>query len=615
MAAKKQSVHYGLELDLTPKVKLSATAKTISIALNRFTQEELSTFQRCLIGKAKKISYKSEQCDHFAQSLDFATQEAFDAFFTSLPIYLQKLIKAGCLNPFIDIRSQDWSVDENLIIEDTNRYHYYYLDRYTLNPTLRLGLFTIRSKHVLQLEEFFVNHFRPFLYKEEDYTPQPSPSAGGEVYSVQAQIHEVFPLFIESMIPLLKERDTKTIIRKGLLKAQIKDLRSLCGLPPFPLSSAYNLDPLVLLAKFVLSFESNKLKRPEDGMALIKTMVQRMFFQSPANSNFPFSSFFEYCSLLDQCSLNGNYAYSVAIDFASRKGMVNMLTCLKPDDGWYSVEELFQFFIVRGDCMLFANEDVLSSALTIRGQKIQMPYAEYGSYDDKGFRPTTVLQRPLFERPLFNAYLYLLASLGILEISETQPPLLLTKNEKLHPLTPYEALDSVRLTEFGAWCMNMVEQRPQPKKQVFETITDKELLLVTFKGKSLERRLFLEQIGIPLGVERFRITEASFIRGCSSSSDIVSRIDKFKLIIDPDPSDRWKQFFASLEKRSTLFCHGEQVLLYTFPDDPEIRRMFATDPAFKKLLIRAEDNKVVVRKGNQKAFQKLLMEHGYLNTL
>jgi hypothetical protein len=150
---------------------------------------------------------------------------------------------------------------------------------------------------------------------------------------------------------------------------------------------------------------------------------------------------------------------------------------------------------------------------------------------------------------------------------------------------------------------------------VFETITDTELLLVTIKGKSLERRLFLDQIGIPLGQERYRITEASFIRGCTSSSEILHRIQKFKLIIDAEPSARWVQFFQSVERRSTLFAHGEQVLLYSFPDDPEIRKMFSTDPAFKKLVIRAENNNVVVRKANQKAFQKLLMEHGYLNTL
>ena len=148
----------------------------------------------------------------------------------------------------------------------------------------------------------------------------------------------------------------------------------------------------------------------------------------------------------------------------------------------------------------------------------------------------------------------------------------------------------------------MAEERPQQKEQVFKTITDTELLLVTFKGKSLERRLFLDQIGIPLGVERYRITEASFIKGCTSSNEILKRIEKFKLINDPDPSERWIQFFDSIQKRSLLFTHGEQVLLYSFPDDIEIRKMFSTEPAVRKLVIRAEGNNVVVKKGNQKAF-------------
>lgn len=615
MAAKKTSVHYGLELDLAPKLKLSESARAISIDLQNFSQEELTRYQECLTDKKLQKVLKQAQCDQFARELDFADQAAFDAFFSKLPRYLQKLMQAGCYDQYIDIRSQNWEVDEPLIIEDTERYHFYYSDRFNTNPKLRLGLFKANNPYILHLDSFFARHFFPFLYKEKDFILQGKENVQGQVWSAENQIHEVFPLFIESLIPLLKQRDANTIIRKGLLKGNIKDLRSLCGLAPFPLSSAYALDPLVLLAKFVLAFESNKLKRPEDGAALIKTLVQRMLFQTLPNSSLIYGSFFEYFSLLDQCSLNAGYSYSVAINFSSRKGMVKTLSTLQPNGTWYEVEDLFQSFLTRRFSLRFQDEDVLHTALFIRGQEIKMPYAVYESFDDKGFHPKAFLRRPLFERPLFKAYLYLFATLGMLDIAETPPPLVLTKNEKLHPLTPYEALSSVRLTPFGAWCLNMTQERPQPKKQVFETITDKELLLVTFKGKSLERRLFLEQIGIPLGEERFKITEASFIRGCSAPSEILKRIEKFKLIIDAEPSMRWMEFFASLEKRSTLFCHGEEVLLYSFPDDPEIRKMFSTDPAFKKLLIRAEDNKVVVRRGNQKAFQKLLMEHGYLNTL
>ncbi|NCC63606.1 MAG: hypothetical protein EOM15_02970 [Spirochaetia bacterium] len=616
MAKRKATVHYGSELNLTPKIKLSKSAQEFSSALEWFTQEELSDIQECLMGSRVTKGRKGDQCDQIAKLVDFPNQETFNTFFSQLPSYLQKLIQAGCLDRYIDIRSQDWGLEEPLIlIDEKNSYYYYYNRGLELNPKYRLGLFKIHNKNVLHFNEAFGQYFLPYLYPEKDYIPQPAQNTFNDTWSVEHQIQEVFPLFVESLLTLLKDRDSITIMKKGLLKGNLKDLRAMCGLAPFPLSASYNLDPLVLLAKFVLSFETGKLNRPEDGMALIKTLVQRMFFETRPRVNLPYGSQFEYFALLDQCSLNSGYSYSVALDEAARKGVVTVLSALQMGEGWYSVEDLFKSFLVRGFSMRFHNQEVLHSVLYIRGQEIQLPYAQYTTYDDKGFHPSGVLKRILFERPLFFAYLYLLASLGILDIAEKTPELLLTKNDKQFPLTPYEALGSVRLTSFGAWCLNMVDERPQQKEQVFETITDTELLLVTFKGKSLERRLFLDQIGIPLGVERYRITEASFIKGCASSAEILKRIEKFKLIIDPEPSARWLQFFDSIQKRSLLFTKGEQVLLYSFPDDPEIRSMFSTNPAFKKLVIRAEGNNVIVKKGNQKAFQRLLMEHGYLNTL
>jgi hypothetical protein len=606
---------YGWQTGKNTKTTLSESAQLIAQSLAWFSLEELVAIQECLTGKSVKKGMKKEQCEQLAQLIDFPNQATFDKFFAKLPPYLQKLLYAGCLDPYIDVRCQDWGVEEPLIVEREEPVFYYHHSRYKANPLYRLGLFEIYREHVLHLNEFIAHHFLPFLYKKEEYTPKPLASEPEQVWTIENQIHEVLPLFVESLIPLLKERDATTIVKKGLLKANIKDLRALCGLPPFSLASSYNLDPLVLLAKFILSFESTKLKRPDDGMALIKTMVQRLFYDPSSKGTLAYGSFFEYFALLDHCSLNSNYSYSIDIEPSSRTGVLNVLSDLQGSQAWYAVDDLFQSFLVRGFSMRFENRDVLQSGLSVRGQKVHLSPSDYLTFEDKGFRPVGALRRPLFERPLFKAYLYLLASLGILDIGETTPESLLTKNDKQVPLSPYEALCCVRLTAFGAWCLNLAEERPEPKKQIFETITDTELLLVTFKGKSLERKLFLEQIGTPLGVERYRITEASFIKGCTSSAEVLKRIEKFKQLIDAQPSERWTQFFTSLQRRSTLFAHAEQVLLYTFPDDPEIRRMFATDPALRKLVIRAENNNVVVKKENQKAFQKLLMEHGYLNTL
>lgn len=608
------NTYYGWQTGKKTKTTLSESAKGIAQSLTWFTLEELVAIQECLTGHPVKKGMKKEQCEQLAQLLDFPNQATFDKFFSKLPPYLQKLLLAGCIDPYIDVRSQDWGVEEPLILEHEEPVLYYHHSRYRANPKYRLGLFEIYREHVLHLNEYIAHHFLPFLYKKEEYKPKPLSSGPEQVWTIENQIHEVLPLFVESLIPLLKERDATTIVKKGLLKANIKDLRALCGLPPFPLASSYNLDPLVLLAKFLLSFESAKLERPDDGMAMIKTMVQRLFYDPSRKGTLAYSGFFEYYALLDHCSLNSSYSYSIDIEPSSRTGVLNVLSDLQAGESWYAVDDLFQSFLVRGFSLRFENRDVLQNGLSVRGQEVHLPHSDYLTYEDKGFRLVGVLRRPLFERPLFKAYLYLLASLGILDIGETTPELRLTKNDKQVPVSPYEALSCVRLSAFGAWCLNLAKERPEPKKQVFETITDTELLLVTFKGKSLERKLFLEQIGTPLGVERYRVTEASFIKGCTSSAEVLKRIEKFKQLIDAKPSDRWTQFFASLQRRSTLFAHAEQVLLYTFPDDPEIRKMFA-DPALRKLVIRAENNNVVVKKENQKSFQKLLMEHGYLNTL
>jgi hypothetical protein len=116
-----------------------------------------------------------------------------------------------------------------------------------------------------------------------------------------------------------------------------------------------------------------------------------------------------------------------------------------------------------------------------------------------------------------------------------------------------------------------------------------------------------------MGPERYKINEASFIRGCSNPLELHSRIERFKKLIDPNPSERWISFFETLEQRAMLFSSGEEVVLYAFPDDPAIRKMFTSEPAFSRILIRAEGNRIVIRKKDQKLFARLLTEHGYLN--
>jgi len=592
---------------------LSKQGKELSFDLDEFTIDQLVGIYRSLAGTESLFKLKTELRNQVAALLDFGNQQEFDLFLGSLPQYLQEAVQRGAFEQILDIRSLKTPVEEPHIVKLKSQY--YYRETLQTNPALRLGLFKVLSEFVLELYPVFVTYFSNWLPIPPGYTLQPLTEVEGIPWSDNLQLSEVVPLLVEAAAQVVKARTRDDVVRKGLLKGNIKSLRASCALEPFSIASSYGLDPIELFVQALAHLETKTLKRPEDGEAFVKELVQRFFLESMYQKRNINGIELEYFCLLHQFSKSA-YGYSVDIEKQARRGMKALLHQMYVDGNWFSIENLFLSFISHGNDFVFWNTEVLDRVLFLRGDAIETEFGTYvHSAYDKGFSARGILKRMLFEKPLFKAYCYLFAVLGLVEIGEKPAPLVLTKNGKKHPLTPYEGICSMKVTPFGAWCLDFTDQRPEIKKQEFETIADSNLLLVTFKGLSLERKLFLEQIGDPMGTERYKISEASFIRGCANPSDIHSRIERFKKLIEADPSERWLSFFSMVEQRATLFAHGEAVLLYTFPDDAAIRKMFANDPAFSKIIIRAEGNRIVIKKKEQELFRKLLAGHGYLNTL
>ncbi|NBK21401.1 MAG: hypothetical protein EOM68_05195 [Spirochaetia bacterium] len=616
MAKSKKQENKTTVSSITKVTKaLSNKGKALSNDLQGLTVVALTSIYHCLTGTNPLSREKPELRMQIASLLDFDDQQEFDLYFDGFPLYLQEAVQRGTFEQYFDIRSLKTPEEKPLITMQKNQGSFYYRETLGTNPDLRLGLFDVQSKFVLALYPSLVKVFSAWLPKPSGYMLQPLPEIEGTPWSDHLQLSEVIPLLVEASGQILKNKVLDDVVRKGLLKGEIKSLRASCALESFPVAGSYGLDPIELFVQTLTHFEGKKLKRPDDGEAFVKEMVQLFFCESRQGTRNATGNEMEYFCLLRQFSKSA-YSYSVETKHQGRIAMKELLHQMYVDGSWFSIENLFQSFVLHDNEFDFRDSDVLGRVLYLRGDSIETEFCSYeASPYDKGFRARGILQRMLFEKPLFKAYCYLFAAFGLVEIGEKPAPLVLMKNGKKHPLTPYEGICSMKVTPFGAWCLGFTDQRPETKKQVFETIADSNLLLVTFKGLSLERKIFLELIGDPMGTERYKISEVSFIRGCANPSEIRSRIERFKRLIDPNPSERWLSFFSMIEKRATLFAHGEAVLLYTFPDDDAIRKMFAIDPAFSKIIIRAEGNRIVIKKKEQALFKKLLAAHGYLNTL
>jgi hypothetical protein len=298
---------------------------------------------------------------------------------------------------------------------------------------------------------------------------------------------------------------------------------------------------------------------------------------------------------------------------SSRTAFGSLLKEIAGSGQFYRVEELMETQRRRGIPLVCFTESVRSENLHHKGIGLLYQGEEFTPYGYERKLPCgSGFSDLLVGRPLFRAYCYLFAALGVLEIVEGEATALVRlEDDRMAPVSPYDHVTHIRVTPFGAWALGVSEQRPQEQKLVFEAITDKDLLLVTFRGKSLERKLFLEEIGQKLGDERYRISEASFIKGCSSPRDVQVRIERFRTLIDEHPSPRWEVFFTSVLERMTLFRESINCCVYDLSESRAARDLVASDPQLRELVLRVEGNRIAVHEADHQKFLKLLEKAGW----
>jgi hypothetical protein len=183
------------------------------------------------------------------------------------------------------------------------------------------------------------------------------------------------------------------------------------------------------------------------------------------------------------------------------------------------------------------------------------------------------------------------------------------------PISVFDGLKTVKITELGRWCLGISSSPPEFKKSKYEAIADSELFLVTVRGRSLERTLFLDSIGEKLGADRWRINPGTFISGCENKAQIEERINKFHALIESNPAPHWESLFDTVRDRADFFnkCVVDAIV-YKLPSDDKSRRETVSellaDPELRAIAMRAEGGMLVVPRRNEKRFYALLSAHG-----
>jgi hypothetical protein len=598
-------------------------------SLNELTAEYLRGAYKSLFGKFESTTKKgppnkAQLVDITAEALNFPGEEAFRRWFYTFPPLTQRILYKAAFTDYLPIPLLEQESEKNLAIKNSR---YSWDKEWLFDPDLRLDFLPVKIQYgcpVTAIPEFLRSIFILWLVPpalsglSACHATELPANTGIAPWNNSTVIAEAFPLLCDTLRDMLhdvNETAREKILRNGFKKKEINELRASTGFLPFNLGEGDAPDSVDLAARFILCMNNNKVRRPDDGQEGVKTLVQNFF-----NKESPYSHqwnqtdrvFLEFAMCIDHLSRTpGNHPDSNRDLPAARELFHDILLHMARDGNWFDADKLSEHIRITGKDFSFCGR-YLETSLKVKADTLifnGLVFSGDDYYED--FRPEGILRYYLLVRPLFKAYCYIFATLGLLEIVQSAPPLARTYQDKHRPFSLYDSLIAVRITEFGRWCLGLTDSRPPKPAQEYQAIADRELFLVTVQGNSFERRVYLDKIGQRLGENRWRISPASFISGCANKRQITERVERFKALIDRKPAPHWEQLFQKVLDRAGIFdTHRPDILIYNLPQDEALLQELLEDPELRQITRRVEGRMLAVAARDQRKFFALLNEHG-----
>ncbi|MDR0568283.1 MAG: hypothetical protein LBG87_03655 [Spirochaetaceae bacterium] len=578
----------------------------------------LRSAYRAFFRKSAVAKTKGELAEALAEGLDFSSEAEFRAWFSALPVFTQNLFSAGAFREYTLVPRFDETTGAAAVLAD-HSLHWH--PEWKFNPALNIDFLPL-YRYYGCLVTAFPRFLRELLAR---WLPAPAEARVAACriedpaepsWDNSGSAPAVLPLFAEALgalIAPLKNDDREKRLRSGFKKRDIAELRDSADFARFPLTGDDAPDSAELAARFLLCMSDFKIQRPADGQAAIRDIIAQFF--SPASQytrkwRILDRQYLEYSICIDHLSRTPGYYLESSADLpASRKAFHEILLETARDGGWFSADRLIEYIQVSGIDFSFCDRN-FEKSLRLKGDKLLAEGFTFSS-EDGNFQVEGIIRHTLLTAPLFKAYCYIFAVLGILEITQSQAERIRMHRGKAQTLSPYSSLKAFRITAFGRWCLGLTAEAPPRTAETYQAIADRELLLVTVQGNSLERRVYLDKIGQRLGEDRWRISPGTFIRGCTDRKQISERIARFKTLIDAEPEAHWEELFQGALKRAGLFAEPRSdVLIYDMPADPKIAEELLRDPEIKELIRRVEGRMLAVLAKDSRKFFALLNEHG-----
>ncbi len=277
-----------------------------------------------------------------------------------------------------------------------------------------------------------------------------------------------------------------------------------------------------------------------------------------------------------------------------------------PVDEWVSFDNIIDFMFFR---------DLHFELYNSYGNCYITTYRTYGS--DKTLFPerTDINSQNYLEyvtRPLFKGLMFLLASLGLLRLKYVSP-FSAERHFKEGCLSYYDGLVAIQLTPLGEYVFGLLDEYKEPESQQSTTTISlsERRLIITLKGDDPIKRFMVEGIAKKQTEQLYQFDYEMLYKGAKTSEEITEKLASLFAIVEGEVPQNWKALQESITKRLNPLQQRTTYAVLELNHDIDLLKILATDTTLKKLIIKAENYMIVIKKSDIVAVKQRLRKYGY----
>lgn len=216
--------------------------------------------------------------------------------------------------------------------------------------------------------------------------------------------------------------------------------------------------------------------------------------------------------------------------------------------------------------------------------------------------------------PMFKSLIGILGSLGVVDLYIDTPTMKNGLYLKNGYLSKYDGIKYIKLSNLGEYVLGRKKEYDFGEiAEESEVYLDEDRLIITIVGNSPMKAMFLEQIGLKIGANKYKLDYNSILRNIENSNDLSKRIDDFRKKITLNMPPLWQSFFEELKTKHNSITACSDLVVFKLKEDKELINLVARDEILKDIVFKAEGYHIIIKEENIKTVLKRLESFGYYN--